>query len=83
MSYDIKIEEGSTATPYQPNLLDAPYYLSKIPLGENIANKSVVFPIKASAYTLYQADMEEEFVLGQTYTITIKATKPSIQTFTV
>ena len=78
-----KLEEGSTATPYQPNLLDAPYYLSKIPLGENIANKSVVFPIKASAYTLYQADMEEEFVLGQTYTITIKATKPSIQTFTV
>ncbi|HFL0113054.1 TPA: BppU family phage baseplate upper protein, partial [Enterococcus faecium] len=23
-----KLEEGSTATPYQPNLLDAPYYLS-------------------------------------------------------
>ncbi|WP_316375920.1 BppU family phage baseplate upper protein, partial [Enterococcus faecium] len=37
MSYDIKIEEGSTATPYQPNLLDAPHYLSKTPLGENIA----------------------------------------------
>ncbi|HFD1691060.1 TPA: BppU family phage baseplate upper protein [Enterococcus faecium] len=87
IGYDIKIEKvtstSDTATPYQPNLLDAPYYLSKIPLGENIANKSVVFPIKASAYTLYQADMEEEFVLGQTYTITIKATKPSIQTFTV
>ncbi|HGF8171737.1 hypothetical protein [Enterococcus faecium] len=80
---DIKIEEGPTATPYQPNLLDEPYYLSKIPLGENIANKSVVFPIKSSAYSLYQADMEEEFVLGQTYTITIKATKPSIQTFII
>lgn len=81
--YDFKLEEGSTATPYQPNLLDEPYYLSKIPLGENIANKSVVFPIKSSAYSLYQADMEEEFVLGQTYTITIKATKPSIQTFII
>lgn len=83
VGYDIKLEEGSTATPYQPNLLDAPYYLSKVALGENIANKSVAFPIKSSAYSLYQADMEEEFVLGQTYTITIKATKPSIQTFTV
>lgn len=83
VGYDIKLEEGSTATPYQPNLLDAPYYLSKVALGENIANKSVVFPIKSSAYSLYQADMEEEFVLGQTYTITIKATKPSIQTFII
>lgn len=80
---DIKIEEGPTATPYQPNLLDAPYYLSKTPLGENIANKSVAFPIKSSAYSLYQADMEEEFIVGQTYTLTMKATKPSIQTFIV
>ncbi|TYQ95110.1 hypothetical protein BEK92_05870, partial [Enterococcus faecium] len=83
MSYDIKIEEGSTATPYQPNLLDDPYWLGKAPLGENIANKSVTFPIKSSAYSLYQANMEEEFVLGQTYTITMKATKPPIQTFIV
>ncbi|HAQ1183915.1 TPA: BppU family phage baseplate upper protein, partial [Enterococcus faecium] len=81
--YDIKIEEGSTATPYQPNLLDDPYWLGKAPLGENIANKSVTFPIKSSAYSLYQANMEEEFVLGQTYTITMKATKPPIQTFIV
>ncbi|MCU2112114.1 hypothetical protein N2D56_12760 [Enterococcus faecium] len=80
---DIKIEEGSTATPYQPNLLDDPYWLGKAPLGENIANKSVTFPIKSSAYSLYQANMEEEFVLGQTYTITMKATKPPIQTFIV
>ncbi|HCK3740829.1 TPA: DUF2479 domain-containing protein [Enterococcus faecium] len=79
----IKIEEGSTATPYQPNLLDDPYWLGKAPLGENIANKSVTFPIKSSAYSLYQANMEEEFVLGQTYTITMKATKPPIQTFIV
>lgn len=79
----IKIEEGPTATPYQPNLLDDPYWLGKAPLGENIANKSVTFPIKSSAYSLYQANMEEEFVLGQTYTITMKATKPPIQTFIV
>ncbi len=78
---NIKIEEGSTATPYQPNLLDAPYYLSKVALGENIANKSVAFPIKSSAYSLYQADMEEEFIVGQTYTLTMKATKPATQSF--
>ncbi|HCK2019870.1 TPA: hypothetical protein NY357_002894, partial [Enterococcus faecium] len=37
--YDIKIEEGSTATPYQPNLLDDPYWVGKTSLGKNIANK--------------------------------------------
>ncbi|WP_395520694.1 BppU family phage baseplate upper protein [Enterococcus faecium] len=83
LGYNIKIEEGPTATPYQPNLLDAPYHLSKVALGENIANKSVAFPIKSSAYSLYQADMEEEFIVGQTYTLTMKATKPAIQTFIV
>lgn len=80
---DIKIEEGSTATPYQLNLLDDPYCLGKASLGQNIANKSVAFPIKSSAYSLYQADMEEEFIVGQTYTLTMKATKPAIQTFIV
>lgn len=79
--YDIKLEEGSTATPYQPNLLDAPYYLSKVPLGENIANKSVTFPIKSSDYLVYNADIEENFIVGQTYTLTIKGTKPASQTF--
>ncbi|PHL21734.1 BppU family phage baseplate upper protein [Enterococcus faecium] len=80
---DVKIEAGSTATPYQPNLLDAPYYLSKVALGENIANKSVAFPIKSSAYDIYKGDMKEEFIIGQTYTITMKATKPSTQTFII
>lgn len=80
---DVKIEEGSTATPYQPNLLDAPYYLSKVALGENIANKSVKFPINASTYPLYAADMQEPYIAGETYTVTISATKPSAQTFRV
>ncbi|HFU5875781.1 TPA: BppU family phage baseplate upper protein, partial [Enterococcus faecium] len=79
---DIKIEEGSTATPYQPNLLDAPYYLSKVALGENIANKSVAFPINSSAYEIYNGDMKEGLVIGQTYTITLKGIKPASQTFT-
>lgn len=80
---DIKIEEGSTATPYQPNLLDAPYYLSKIPLGENIADPTKVFPIKDSGSTLYQGNMTEPFVIGETYTITLKGTKPPTQAFGV
>ena len=79
----VKIEEGPTATPYQPNLLDAPYYLSKAPLGENIANKSVKFPINASTYPLYVADMQEPYISGETYTVTISATKPSTQKFRV
>lgn len=87
IGYDIKIEKvtstSDTATPYQPNLLDAPYYFSKVALGENLADPTAVFPIKSSAYSLYQADMEEEFIVGQTYTLTMKATKPSIQTFIV
>jgi hypothetical protein len=77
----VKVEEGPTATPYQPNLLDVPYYLSKAPLGENIANKGTTFPIKSSKYTLYSAKMQEPFIVGQTYTLTIKSTKPSTQQF--
>ncbi|PQG77559.1 BppU family phage baseplate upper protein [Enterococcus faecium] len=83
LGYNIKIEEGPTATPYQPNLLDAPYYLSKVALGENIANKSVAFPINSSAYEIYKGNTEEELIIGQTYTLTMKATKPAIQTFIV
>ncbi|EME3492362.1 BppU family phage baseplate upper protein [Enterococcus faecium] len=83
--YDMMIQEGdqtsSQATAWKPNLLDAPYYLSKAPLGENIANKSVAFPIKTSAHEIYRGNMTEELVIGQTYTITLKGTKPSSQTF--
>lgn len=83
IGYNVKLEEGSTATPYQPNLLDAPYYLSKVPLGENIANTAVQFPINSSKYTLYSAKMQEPFVVGNTYTITLEGTKPSTQAFIV
>ncbi|WP_338527246.1 BppU family phage baseplate upper protein [Enterococcus faecium] len=78
---DVKIEEGSEATPYQPNLLEEPYQISREPLGKNIANKDIQFPIKSSEYLLYKANMEEEYTIGQTYTVTIKGTKPASQTF--
>lgn len=81
VGYDIKIEEGSTATPYQPNLLDAPYYLSKVALGENIADPTVSFPINSSGSTLYAGTMTEPFVVGETYTVTLKGTKPADKNF--
>lgn len=83
LGYNIKIEEGSTATPYQPNLLDAPYYLSKIPLGNNIANKDVQFPITTTDYMVYGKANTENYTLNQEYTVSIKATKPSTQQFYV
>ncbi|WP_224450747.1 BppU family phage baseplate upper protein [Enterococcus faecium] len=76
-----KLEAGSTATPYHPNLLDDPYWLGKTPLGENIANKGTTFPIQSSAYEIYKGNTEEELIIGQRYTITLKGTKPASQTF--
>lgn len=80
---DVKIEEGSTATPYQPNLLDAPYYLSKVALGEDIKYKGTIFPIKTSAHAVYTGPNTEPYIAGQKYTVTMKATKPATQTFNV
>ncbi|WP_142432449.1 BppU family phage baseplate upper protein [Enterococcus faecium] len=80
---NVKIERGSTATPYQPNLLDAPYYLSKVALGENIADPTVKFPITSSSEEIYSKNALEDFILGETYTVTIGATKPASQTIRV
>ena len=76
----VKLEAGSTATPYQPNLLDAPYYLSKVPLGENIL-KPASFPINTTEYMAANFTPNEPYVKGQKYTFTMKASKPSTQTF--
>ena len=65
------------------DFLDAPYYLSKVPLQENIANTAVQFPISSSKSTLYSAKMQEPLVVGNTYTITLEGTKPSTQVFRV
>ncbi|EMF0592799.1 BppU family phage baseplate upper protein [Enterococcus faecium] len=80
LSYEIKLERGSAATPYQPNLLDAPYYLSKVPLGENIL-KPASFPINTTEYMAAIFAPNEPYVQGQKYTFTMKASKPSTQTF--
>lgn len=81
MSYDIKIEEGSTATPFQPNLLAEPYNMCREYPNENIADPTVKFPIESGDHQIYQGYTEEELMIGQTYTITLKGTKPASQTF--
>lgn len=80
---NIKVEEVSTATPYQPNLLDEPYWLGNTPLNENIADPVKTFPIKTSSYNIYLGKNTEKYQLNQTYTITMKATKPYTQQFGV
>ncbi|MFS1250718.1 hypothetical protein, partial [Enterococcus lactis] len=83
VSYDVKLEIGTIATPYQPNLLDHPYWLGKTPLGENIADPTKTFPIKTRAYLVYSGANTEPYIAGQQYTLTMKATKPVTQTFNV
>lgn len=76
-----KLEEGSTATPFQPNLLAEPYNMCREYPNENIADPKVKFPIESGDYHIYQGYTEEELMIGQTYTITLKGTKPASQTF--
>ena len=80
LSYEIKLERGSTATPYQPNLLDAPYYLSKVPLGENLVTNAK-FPIKTSSNPISGFDISEELIIGKTYTVSLKGTRPADKEF--
>ncbi|EYT94405.1 hypothetical protein AK89_13890, partial [Enterococcus mundtii CRL35] len=80
---NIKIEEGSVVTPYQPNLLVEPYHISKFPLNENLANKEQAFPVSSRQYLVYSAEMIEPFIANQTYTLTLKGTKLGTQSFRV
>ncbi|HGF7747275.1 TPA: BppU family phage baseplate upper protein [Enterococcus faecium] len=77
---NIKIEEGSTATPYQPNLLDAPYYLSKVALGENLIKPESQQPVTNSNYLINTYNIKP-MVKGKKYTITLEGTKPATQVF--
>lgn len=86
IGYDIKIEKvtstSDTATPYQPNLLDAPYYLSKIPLGENIAQNTNL-PVTTSNSLITEQKLSSYLVKGETYTVTLEGTKPANHKFSV
>ena len=87
IGYDIKIEKvtstSDTATPYQPNLLDAPYYLSKVALGKNIRRTDTgnSLPRTTTEYQCYVGNIEGYYEANQDYVITMKATKPDTQTF--
>ena len=81
MSYDIKIEEGSTATPFQPNLLAEPYNMCPEYPNENIVNPTVKFPIKTSNNPISGFDISEELIIGETYTVSLKGTKPANKEF--
>ena len=48
---------------------------------ENIADPKKVFPIRSSEYGIYLGKNIENYQVGKKYTVTLKATKPSTQTF--
>ena len=78
---DIKIEEGPTATPFQPNLLAEPYNMCPEYPNENIVNPTVKFPIKTSNNPISGFDISEELIIGETYTVSLKGTKPANKEF--
>ncbi|EGP5378145.1 BppU family phage baseplate upper protein [Enterococcus faecium] len=78
VGYNIKIEEGSTATPYQPNLLDDPYWLGKAPLGENIITSK---SYDNSNYLIGSFDINKTINNGDKLTFTIQGTKPANKQF--
>lgn len=85
VSYDIKIERVNStsdqATPFQPNLLAEPYNMCREYPNKNIADPRKVFPIRSSEYGIYLGKNIENYQVGKKYTVTLKATKPSTQTF--
>ncbi|HFQ3897285.1 TPA: hypothetical protein ACGVM6_002833, partial [Enterococcus faecium] len=87
IKYNIKVEQvlstSDTATPYQPNLLVEPYYLSKTVLGKNIRRTDVgnSLPRTTTEYRCYVGNIEGYYEANQDYVITMKATKPATQTF--
>ncbi|HCR3206454.1 TPA: BppU family phage baseplate upper protein [Enterococcus faecium] len=80
LNYEIKLERGSTATPYQPNLLEEPYYLSKVPLGENLIKPESQQPVTNSNYLINTYNIKP-MVKGKKYTITLEGTKPATRVF--
>lgn len=78
---NIKLEYGSTATPFQPNLLTEPYNMCREYPNENIVNPTVKFPIKTSNNPISGFDISEELIIGETYTVSLKGTKPANKEF--
>lgn len=77
---NIKMEEGIEASGFQPNLLDAPYYFSKVALGENLIKPESQQPVTNSNYLINTYNIKP-MVKGKKYTITLEGTKPATQVF--
>lgn len=75
---NIKIERGDINTPYQPNLLNAPYYLGKTALNDNlIESKSY----SNSNYLIGSFPIKKSLKNGDRVTFTLKGTKPNTKQF--
>nr|DAR45573.1 MAG TPA: distal tail protein [Caudoviricetes sp.] len=79
---NVKIERGSIATPYQPNLMITPYYFSKLALGENLASNSGL-PTTNSNQLITLQTLSTYLTKGETYTVTLEGTNPVNQDFSV
>ncbi|EMF0589149.1 TPA: BppU family phage baseplate upper protein [Enterococcus faecium] len=78
---NIKMEEGTEASGFQPNLLAEPYNMCREYPSENIADPKKVFPIRTSGYNVYLGNNTKNYRAGKKYTATLKGTKPSTQKF--
>lgn len=80
----IKIQEGAKTTKpvWKPNLLVEPYEVGDFPVQPNIA-PNVGLPVTNSAQLITQQTLKEYVVKGETYTVTLKGTKPANQGFRV
>lgn len=76
-----KVECDSEATPFQPNLLAEPYNMCREYPNENIVNPTVKFPIKTPNNPISGFDISEELIIGETYTVSLKGTKPANKEF--
>lgn len=81
LAENIKVERGSEATPYQPNLLVEPYNMCREYPNENIVKPTVKFPIKTSNNPISGFDILERLITGETYTVSLKGTKPANKEF--
>lgn len=78
--YSNSIDFDGYASINDPNLLEVPYYLSKVALGENLIKPESQQPVTSSSY-LIKTYNTKPMVKGKKYTITVGGTKPATQSF--
>lgn len=81
----IKIQEGAKTTKpsWKPNLLAEPYEVGDVPVQPNLLSTTEGNqpPVNTTEYMCFVGRTKEVYKAGETYTMTMKATKPSSQTF--